>query len=306
MHDFSIVAIFKGEGRHLIEWIEYHALLRADHFYLYTNDCARAANRSAEAVSPYVARGLVTLDRRLECRPPPVQEAALRHAATHRASSYWLAHIDIDEFIVLADPRASLPSAFATFRGRAAMIALPWRIFGTSGHRVSPAAPVIASYTRRAKWRSPDWRTRSYKSVVHGGSCLQSSVHSCARLKPGVAPYLWTPGGCRFAASNTTIPRRCRCHGPAACVAWLNHYRTKSEEDWAAKRRRGRADAKGAGYHYRRPPGFYNVVSDDHAVRGVVARIDAMDEPRRREELRRLLLGDGGGHRSGRRGDRQL
>ena len=37
MHDFSIVAIFKGEGRHLIEWIEYHALLRADHFYLYTN-----------------------------------------------------------------------------------------------------------------------------------------------------------------------------------------------------------------------------------------------------------------------------
>lgn len=134
---FAIGAIFKNESLYLREWIEFHRLIGAEHFYLYDNG---STDNYLEVLGPYIKEGLVTLKvwpdtdegvphdakwRWVHSTQVPVYEDCIRHADTK-----WLALIDIDEFIVPKRDKTILPllERYEDFPA----IRLYWHTYGTS------------------------------------------------------------------------------------------------------------------------------------------------------------------------------
>lgn len=123
---FSIVSIFKNEAPYLKEWIEYHKIVGVDHFYLYNNNSEDGFNAVLE---PYVKQGIVTLldwtknQAQMEC----YHDAIMRF----RGESNWLAFIDIDEFIV-PNSTSDIKDFLNNFKNKPSVLAY-WKYFGASG-----------------------------------------------------------------------------------------------------------------------------------------------------------------------------
>eukprot|EP01025_Chloroclados_australasicus_P053294 TRINITY_DN625_c1_g1_i1.p1 TRINITY_DN625_c1_g1~~TRINITY_DN625_c1_g1_i1.p1 ORF type:complete len:586 (+),score=24.89 TRINITY_DN625_c1_g1_i1:170-1927(+) len=102
-YDVSVCAIFKNEGRHLLEWISYHNLIGIQHFYLF-NDYS--TDEGLEILSPLVKRQLVTVLNRsdyyvLESEFNP-QLAFLKYCGEKFSNtSRWILSIDLDEYLVV-------------------------------------------------------------------------------------------------------------------------------------------------------------------------------------------------------------
>ena len=111
-----------------------------------------------------------------------------------------------------------------------AQVLLQWLVFGPSGHRTRPDGLVIESYTSRLPEAAE--ASRHIKSIVradklcgidytpHAAEC---SGPACNSRGETVLPYAIQPT---------------KCHE----VMVVNHYFTKSRDDWEFKRRRGRGE----------------------------------------------------------------
>lgn len=106
-NDLAISAVFRDEARFLKEWIDYHIVVGAEHFYLYNNN---STDDFRPILQPYIEKGLVTLiEWPSEGKDPywinfcdEVQPAAFRNAIEKAKSDQykWLALINPDEFIL--------------------------------------------------------------------------------------------------------------------------------------------------------------------------------------------------------------
>lgn len=307
----SIGAIFRGEARYIIEWIEYHALIGVGHFYLASNECGAEAEASRALLRPYVQRGLVSLLPEFECRRRGFQNAAygalLRRA---RGRTDWLALLDVDEFVHLQQANGTIEDALRGLEDFDA-VALLWRLFGTSGHQRAPEGSVLHNYVLRASTSAAkDSRARSFKSMLRPEACAQMATHMCARFACQAAG---APPSKRCGCTASTDGKQCvgaellgkKKGRPPFAKLWLHHYRTKSGQDWEAKKARGRADVgEGAAGAQRTgpPPAEYDCVRDDKLPRAVEARLARLADRAEAERLGKLLLaGPGPRLRAGRR-----
>jgi cellulose synthase/poly-beta-1,6-N-acetylglucosamine synthase-like glycosyltransferase len=132
----AIVCIVKDEAPYLEEWVAYHVALGVDHVFVYDNG---STDDSAAILERYQNHGLVT---RLDWPLGGGQLAAYNHALRFfGATADWLAYHDVDEYLVpLVDD--DIPSLLARFPD-AAVIQVPRREFGYSGHRSRPTGRTI-------------------------------------------------------------------------------------------------------------------------------------------------------------------
>ena len=254
---------------------------------------------------PFVVQGRVTLNTSCACRNGGFQTVAYaQNARAYSSLSMWWAYLDVDEYIVLRDHNTSILLALRRLSARIGAIphavALPWRLFGTSGHHRIPADSVLASYTRRARARTVDWRTQSYKSIV-SSACSKPTVHNCAGYTFATPTQVqqYTMEGQTFRYGVSTIPQSVQCDisGRPRCIAWINHYKTKSLEEWWLKRARGRADhndqSPGLDGELR-PPHYptklpaYNEVHDGRIIMSVRARLRRLAAAGRLKEALRI------------------
>lgn len=123
----SICGIFRDEALYMKEWIEFHKLAGVDHFYLYNNF---SKDDYLEVLVPYIENGDVTLT------DWPIQYgqiAAYRDCIKkYRNETQWIGFIDLDEFVV---PKAmdSIYDFLKPFSRRSAVL-IPWKMFGSSGY----------------------------------------------------------------------------------------------------------------------------------------------------------------------------
>lgn len=226
MDRIGVCAIFKNEAPFLLEWIAFHKMIGVDHFVLYNNgsDDDGAARIAASPFAPNVT--LVDWPER------PGQQSAYRDFISNHAKSFtWVAFIDLDEFIhplhanslrdVLRDPR------YARFSS----ILLNWLMFGPSGHERRPDRLVIEAYTRRTP------------IADHGNRHVKTLARTAHLLGVGETPHVFPLQGPSCDAQGTEIP--CHAIQESVChnVMILNHYYTRSRQDWEIKLLRGRADA---------------------------------------------------------------
>ncbi len=219
--DVVIVCIVKDEAAYLEEWIAYHVALGVDHFLVYDNG---STDGSAAVLERYQNHGLVT---RLDWPLGGGQLAAYNHALRFFGrTARWLAYHDVDEYLVpLVDD--DIPSLLARFPD-VAVVRVPRLEFGYSGHRTPPPGLAIEAYTQVANVLDldPDLPPR-VKSIVRPEAVSAVDIHLAF---PADVP---APGVPTQTADDAV-------HGIAA----LNHYYTRSFEEFEAKRFHGSATGR--------------------------------------------------------------
>lgn len=224
-HYLGLCAIARDETPYLEEWVRYYALQGVEHIILFDNESRTPIRHT---LRDWLCAGFVTIiEIGGQCRQLPCYQVALNEFGR---DFYWLAFVDLDEFIVVkkAANLVDFLLGYEPFGG----VGLNWAMFGTSGLK----APTTDLVTEKFTWRLPDAdpvhlhiksivQPRHVASVGHnahnfrfkeGSSCVNE------RLFP-------IPDQSPFTVFSTEL-------------AQINHYFTKSEQEYLDKIGRGRAD----------------------------------------------------------------
>ena len=210
----AICAIIKNEHRFLKEWIEWHLNLGFDAIHLFED---KESDSHEEICNNYSNVFLRRYENDLK-----VQDLLKNQGSSCRqlilyswfAEEYkkqydWIAFIDIDEFIIFED-NYTLNSFLSEYINYPA-IHLSWRMKGASGCIKRPYN-VMNYYTNDAEFLDTDtnWRV---KSIINTNKYLglKSLHHSIGGVDVN------------FKESDESIIYK---------KAWINHYFTKSWEDW--------------------------------------------------------------------------
>ena len=223
-HTLSFVAIVKNEGPYIKEWIEYHKIVGVTKFYIYDND---SKDNISEILKPYIKSGEVTYTY---FPGHPVQIKAYNDCVQkYKNQTQYMGFIDIDEFVVpiqknnLIEPIEELMNAKKNIAG----VGINWLIYGSNGFQSKPRGLVIENYRKRSNF-DQHIKTicdpRKIKEVV--------SPHSASFIRPF---YAVNENGKKI-KKGSPFNRKCRYK-----KLRINHYHTKSLEEYKAKIKRGRA-----------------------------------------------------------------
>jgi hypothetical protein len=222
-HYLTACAIYRNEGPYLREWIEFHRLVGVERFFLYDN---ASTDEHREVLAPYIEEGAVTLH---DWPVFPGQLQAYEHALReHGHESRWIAFLDLDEFL-FSPTGEQLPDVLAAYEAWPG-VGANWAVFGTSGHLTKPDGLVTESYSWRCE--STQEGNRHVKSIVDPARAV-----SCPD------PHFFTYAEGALAVDENEQPIR---YGRTAAPSWsrlrVNHYFTRSEEEFRAKLAKGKAD----------------------------------------------------------------
>jgi hypothetical protein len=237
----ALVATMRNEGPFVLEWLAYHRAIGFTDVIVCTNDCV---DGSPDLLDALQARGAL---RHLRCHPAADDKAQLFAYAQAEAA---LAHdwpdvtmvLDADEFLNIhvgagrvTDLLDAVPDA-TTFL-------VNWRIFGASGQEHWSTEPVLERFTRAAdRDHGVNW---SFKTLFR-----HADAYHCPLLPhgPGFAKPERLAGLCPVDGGGNALPEqyaRAESFLQSApgtvsyALAQVNHYNTRSWEDYLAKHARG-------------------------------------------------------------------
>jgi len=223
--ELGVVVIIRDEAPYLTEWLAYHHALGVQHFFIYDNG---STDELHEVLRPWLNHGLVTL---MHWPLPGGQIDAYGHALRFFGPSVdWLAYFDIDEFVVpLVDD--DIPSLLARWPD-AADVRIRRVDFGFSGHRTPPDGLIIEAYTEVADvFRRDPTKPPRVKTILQPRGISAVGIHTAT-----VADAPLSADG--RPVPTETVGKACREY------AQLNHYYTRSFEEFEAKRFRGSATGR--------------------------------------------------------------
>ena len=295
------LTVAKGEAAYIDEWVTYHSILGIDSFVLASNECDDAADAAlkeaatgygartsatvsaAATASPLDGRAIVFVDD-FRCSARGFQKLAYRRLTTsiwrwvapERRARTFAALVDVDEFFALPPDvaaAASLSSALASaLDERETAWAVRTNVFGSSFRAARPAGGVLANYVMRARAKglatprgadgagfsiaSPHFDKMICRVDILEDKSVPPSIHACVAVEDGSA-----------ARANAKRSRR--------AAVRINHFTSKSDEEWAAKVKRGRATTP----RNRTPgavPANYSATPD---ISALVTLVDACGRP---------------------------
>ncbi len=220
----AICAVFENEARYLPEWLAYHRLIGVEHFVLYDtgskDDPARAIQNSRLAQH-------VTL---IAWPQLPARTAAYRHFIDKFALGFeWVAFLDVDEFLLPLDGSSVLETLGRL--SQAAAVLVHRRVFGPGGRQEHAPGLVIETYDRRA----PD--------TYLGNRHVRPIVRGSQLLDVGKNPHEFEVAGAVLNTAAQAVPNSAIQARPCYERLVINHYYTKSRQDWLAKLQRNMASA---------------------------------------------------------------
>lgn len=228
-----MVSIAKNEGPYLREWIEYHKLVGFDKFYFYDNE---SNDDTASILKEYIESGLVTYTY---IKGKAQQLTAYNEAIKfYKKECKYMAFMDLDEYLVPTQNDVKIEVIIDRLLKNvpgASGVGVNWAIFGSSGHKKRPKGLITENYIYRS--RANHWANYHIKTICNP-----------RRVKLFISPHypLYTLGAFSITDSNDGV----RQYG------WfnrdveyqnlrINHYYSKSEEDYKRKISRGLGDREG-------------------------------------------------------------
>ncbi len=223
-----VASIFRNEAPYLAEWLEFHLLVGIEHFYLYDNG---STDNPDAILDPYVEQGLVTVipwATSTDLATPKV--LAYAHVIANFGSVWhWMAFIDIDEFLLPVQGEDLRP-LLKRYEDLPA-VAIPWIMFGHSGHSRQPAGLVIENYTQRAPFPPPIAHKTLFKWKAIANPSEVAAVH-------GAHDFEYRDGyiGGGFDEQRVPLDQQSRyASDRTADILRVNHYATKSKDEFAAR-----------------------------------------------------------------------
>ena len=228
----AAVVIVKDEGSYLREWLEFHRLVGVEHIYLYDNG---SSDNSEEVLSHFLGINYVTrIPWSSFVRDGSPQRLAYAHALSNFGPAWrWMAFIDADEFLFPTEADA-LPSVLSRYEHLPA-VAVYWKMFGFSGHVTRPAGLVIENFTRRAPFPT--------EPGLKDGLLNFKSIIDPSKVKAVVTPHAMMLDNELIGAFTehdafVSTSSRHSSHARTGQLS-LNHYYTKSKEEFERKLSRG-------------------------------------------------------------------
>lgn len=237
-HSYLALCCVAKDEPDIREWVEYHHAMGVGKFYIFDNN---SSTPLLYAIQDYVASGLIEYSIFTHLSFPDmlkehhtgqlyifdkcIQEFSHRHA--------FMGFLDSDEFIVVVNKSKSIPQVLKSFEDYGALT-LNWMMFGTSGHVKRPKGGVLANYNKC-------YSTYTIKAIVNTNYTLGANKGNPHQFvyrdsKKAVDTNLHivstphNPHGFVDPPMNSSLFK----------VIYINHYNTKSEEDFQSKVRRGR------------------------------------------------------------------
>lgn len=226
VRDVAMCAIVRCENRYLRDWVEWHQRLGVARFFIYDNS-RPGDERPAEVLQEYIHNGTV------EIVPWPrygnVQCAAYDDCYRHHGRDYaWIGFLDIDELVHINDG-STLPELLNRHSGKADVVVMQWRMMGDSGLVHYDPRPLWERFTIPAPQKRPEMC--HVKSFVRGGiHNLSFRVDMHCPLQPSMRVV--NPDG------SPALQQSISDHDEKS-VAWIDHYFTKTAEEYVQKMRRG-------------------------------------------------------------------
>jgi|ERR1700691_446076 len=222
----AVCLCVKNEERDLVEWLTYQDAIGFNTVITYDNESTDGTSAILHAVSAVQDVRIVPWER----KDGSPQMDAYRDCLAQFGSEFdWIAFIDSDEFIVPGESSGLID--MLTELSHHDAVVMPWAMFGSSGYRTRPNGLTIESFTRRA---SDDFGpARHVKSIVRPASVKDV-------INPHVFDGAWstvTPDG---ATARWEFPGLLAGR-PNYYLTHVNHYFTKSAQQWNEKVRRGYA-----------------------------------------------------------------
>lgn len=227
-YNLSFCAIFKNEAKYLREWIEYHKLVGVDHMFLYNNF---STDDFMDVLEPYIESDYV------ELIDWPVEQGQMRAYVdcVERFSSLtkWLAFIDIDEFVI-PNHHNTINEFLLNFSNRPVVIVY-WKYFGTSG-----------TVNRDINGLVLEDFTCSWKDYVNVGKCFYNTsfVFDPINREDAFNHRMWSRYKCFRVPPVNIFGRVCiknRHKVKKDFPIQINHYYTKSYNEYIEKTRKGDA-----------------------------------------------------------------
>jgi hypothetical protein len=218
-----LVAVAKLEEKYLQEWVEYYLQIGFDAIYLYEND---KEQKYAELLKDYPRVKVI----HFPTDGTPIRSTqyyVLEDFCTKYKDQYtWLAHFDIDEFLVLKQHKTIQEFCQAYLGKEEGGIVVPWVHFGDNGHEGYSPEPVTFRFTKREDVETS--RTVFVKSIACT-SCIEKYIDwHIPSLKKG---NMKTTNGDTILCRETDKK--------PIDVVQLNHYFCKTKEEFQMKRIRG-------------------------------------------------------------------
>lgn len=225
----AVCAICRNEAPYLIEWIAFQRAVGFDKVFIYDNV---SDDGTSEMLAALHEAGIVERrhwPRRLDVAPQ--REAYANFIETSALAFDWVLVYDLDEFLVphSGDVRDFINAAVAA-KPDVSAIAVPWLVFGSGGETKKRDGLVMERFTRCAETPAA-----SVKTLFRPACAYNMRTHICDLT---VGEYI--DNAFRVAEWSTDIPIDLR--DPKFGHAVVNHYFTKSQEEWAKRRRIPKAD----------------------------------------------------------------
>jgi Glycosyltransferase family 92 len=198
----------------------------AERFFLFDNE---SADDHAEVLRPYVEEGVVEITE--WASRPDERHWNLRVAFNdcldrHREDARWIAFLDIDEFLFspTGRPVSDVLTEFEQFSG----VEVSTLSFGPSGHRAKPPGLVIESYVDRRSYASRDEDLEQVKSIVDPLRVERNFNAHGFLYKEGHAVHEDGSRASQDPPGSQVFPQ--------ASLLRINHYITKSIDEYETKR----------------------------------------------------------------------
>lgn len=229
INDVAICVIARMEHDYLFEFVEHYIGLGVKKIFIYDN------GRGDEPV-PQITRAQVEVVnwRNREAG----QNAAYNDCYQKHGYDYgWIGFLDADEFVRLSDRHKDIATYLKDVGGHADVVLLNWRIMTDSGLIHKDARPVQQRFTqpmlpldKRVKFTDiPE--NDHVKAFVRGG---------IERLKFADTPHCPTKPVDMIAVNSNGERAKLSAFTPFQHrYAWIDHYHTKTAEEFLGKCRRG-------------------------------------------------------------------
>jgi hypothetical protein len=225
-HYLSVVAIIKNEGAYIAEWIEYHLLVGVSKFYIYDNE---SDDNLKEILEPYIKCGIVEY----KYFPGIAKQKFAYNDVLKKArkETYWLAVIDCDEFIVPVSTQ-TIPEFLKGFEGYGG-VEINWLVYGSSGKKEKEDGLVIERFKDHSSIEFD--RNLYVKTILNPRLVLYINIH--------IANYTVNKYSVNQDKEKLKVHYLNREAGKYDKIR-INHYFSKSYEEFLLKRDRGRATQK--------------------------------------------------------------
>lgn len=219
------MAIIKNEGKYIKEWIEYYKLIGVTKFYIYDNE---SNDNTYNILYDYIQSDLVDYTY----LPGKARQMDAYNLALNKSKKEckYLLIVDADEFLYSKNGKNIISILNKKINGRVGGVVINWMIFGSSHYKNAPQGLVTSNYVYRSKDMFE--KNKLVKTV-----CDPRKVAGI--LNPHFVIYV--PGYYAIDMAGNKVDGA-ETKKPYVSELRINHYFTKSKQEFLQKRARGMAD----------------------------------------------------------------